>query len=329
MNHHAIRTEKLCKSYGRLKAVDSIGLKVQSGELFGFLGPNGAGKTTTISMLSTLLAPSSGKASVNGFDVLSQKDDVRRSIGVVFQDPSIDDELTGYENLELHGLLYGVFEPELSRRMREVFDLVGLWDKRDELVKNYSGGMKRRLEIGRGLLHHPKILFLDEPTLGLDPQTRRGIWDYIRKMNAEESVTVILTTHYMEEADALCGRIAVIDHGKIIAEGTPEELKRSMGGDVIHIQASGNCEKLFKKVPGVSKVIRKGGGRFVVTASDGEKTVPLLFKQAEKCRAVISSVSIHEPTLEDVFIKLTGKTIREQEAEPLAFMRNRIRSKMR
>ena len=325
----AIRTEKLSKSYGSLKAVDSIDLSVERGELFGFLGPNGAGKTTTISILVTLLQKSSGKAFVNGFDVSSQQSDVRKSIGIVFQDPSVDEELTAYENLELHGLLYDVPQPLLSKRIKEVLSLVGLWPKRNILVKNYSGGMKRRLEIARGFLHRPKILFLDEPTLGLDPQTRRAIWDHIRKLNSEEGITVILTTHYMEEAGALCSRIAVIDQGKIIARGTPEELKRSIGGDIIRLSAIGNCSKLFKAVNGVSRVSKNKDGSYTITADNAEKTVPLLFKQAVKCKATISAVSIHEPTLEDVFLKMTGKNIREEQVGGWDSFRARHRSMSR
>ncbi len=215
----------ITKKFGTITAVDDISFSVGTGEIFAFLGPNGAGKTTTIKMLTTLLKPTQGGIRVNNADPASDQDAVRRSFGIVFQDPSLDDELTAYENMEFHGVLYGI--PRVMRRARieEMLKFVELWDRRDDLAKHFSGGMKRRLEIARGLLHHPRILFLDEPTLGLDPQTRNHIWSYIQNLNKSEGITVFFTTHYMEEADRVAHRVAIIDHGKIVAQGSPQELK--------------------------------------------------------------------------------------------------------
>jgi ABC-2 type transport system ATP-binding protein len=224
-----IDVKNLIKKFGDFVAVDDITFSVSKGEIFGFLGPNGAGKTTTIKIFTTLLLPTSGKVMINGFDPVENPDDVRCSFGIIFQDQSLDDELTAWENMEFHGVLYGV-EKEIRRnRTEELLKIVELWDRKDNLVKEFSGGMKRRLEIARGLLHHPKVLFLDEPTLGLDPQTRNLIWDYIRNLNKTEGITVFFTTHYMQEAERVADRIAIIDHGKIIAEGTSPELKTRTG----------------------------------------------------------------------------------------------------
>jgi ABC-2 type transport system ATP-binding protein len=226
-----IAVEGLSKSFGDFKAVDDISFEVQAGEIFAFLGPNGAGKTTTIKMLTTLLSPDRGRISLDGHDAATDQDGVRRSFGIVFQDPSLDEELSARENMELHGVLYGVPAAELNARGAEMLDFVGLLDRKDSLVKTFSGGMKRRLEIARGLLHHPRILFLDEPTVGLDPQTRNHIWEYIQKLNRDEGITVFLTTHYMDEADKVAGRVAVIDHGRILVQDSPQGLKASTGTD--------------------------------------------------------------------------------------------------
>ena len=223
---YAIETDKLTKKYGELTAVDALSLRIRRGEIFGLLGPNGAGKTTLISMLCTILEPTSGSAKVNGFDISAEQSSVRKNIGIVFQDPSLDDELTAWENLDIHGALYGLSPQDRKARAESSLKTVELYDKKDELVKHYSGGMKRRLEIARGLMHAPAVLFLDEPTIGLDPQTRRHIWDSVKKMNREKKVTVILTTHYIDEADALCGRVAIVDRGKIVACGAPSKLKK-------------------------------------------------------------------------------------------------------
>ncbi len=236
----AIHVENLTKAFNGFRAVDDLSFRVEAGELFGLLGPNGAGKTTTINMLSTLLKPTSGRAEVAGFDIASERDAVRRAIGVVFQEPALDVKLTGRENLDFHAMMYGKSRAERRRTIDEVLKLVDLEDRAGALVEEYSGGMKRRLEIARGLTHRPRVLFLDEPTLGLDAQTRRHIWEYIRKLNRESGVTIILTTHYMEEADFLCRRVAIMDHGKFVALGTPSGLKDVLGGDVVSIEVDGD-----------------------------------------------------------------------------------------
>src|SRR5208337_4403826 len=231
-----IETKNLTKTYGNLTAVDHLDLKIGKGEVFGLLGPNGAGKSTTLLMLTTLVPPTSGTALVNGFDIIRQPDQVRKSIGIVFQDPSSDETLTGYENLKLHGLLYDMDAGLREERIVEVLALVELTDRKDDKVKKYSGGMRRRLELARGLMHHPEILFLDEPTLGLDPQTREHIWEYIKKLATEKQITIIITTHYMDEADRLCNRLAIIDHGKIVVLGSPDQLKKDLGGDIVRMK---------------------------------------------------------------------------------------------
>lgn len=227
-----ISVKNLTKVFkGGFVAVNDVSFEVGKGEIFAFLGPNGAGKSTTIKMLTTLLQPTSGSIALNGYNPAQDADKVRHSFGIVFQDPSLDDELTAYENMEFHGVLYGVEKNLRTKRVEELMKFVELWDRKDNLVKEFSGGMKRRLEIARGLIHHPKILFLDEPTLGLDPQTRNSMWDYLRKLNESEGITVFFTTHYMEEADRIAGRIAIIDHGKIVAHGTSSDLKNKTGTD--------------------------------------------------------------------------------------------------
>ncbi|MEM0201149.1 MAG: ATP-binding cassette domain-containing protein, partial [Candidatus Micrarchaeaceae archaeon] len=244
-----IEVESLVKKFKDLIAVNGISFKVNSGEIFGLLGPNGAGKTTTIKMLTTLVEPTSGKAKIAGFDINKDKSKVRKNIGIVFQDPSLDDKLTGRENLIFHGMLYGLDTKVMKKKISEVLKLVELEDKADIFVENYSGGMKRRLEIARGLIHQPKIIFLDEPTVGLDPQTRRKIWEYIIELNKKHKTTIILTTHYIEEADFLCRRVAFVDHGKIVALDTPEKLKNRMGGDIISLKVELPINKnIFSKI---------------------------------------------------------------------------------
>ncbi len=244
MEHNAIIVENLSKKFGDFTAVDEISFTVKQGEIIAFLGPNGAGKTTTIKMLTTLLQPTSGTILINGFDPVKEQHEVRRSFGIVFQDPSLDEELTAYENLEFHGVFYHVAKEKRKERIEYLLKFVELWDRKDEPVKNFSGGMKRRLEIARGLIHHPKILFLDEPTLGLDPQTRNHLWEYIRKLNTEEKMTVFFTTHYMEEAEKIADRIAIIDHGKIMTQGTTAVLKKETG--------TATLEEAFLKLTGHS-----------------------------------------------------------------------------
>jgi len=317
----AVRTVGLTKRFGELTAVDHVSFEVRRGEIFGFLGPNGAGKTTTIRMLTTLLRPTEGTAEVWGHDILKERDAVRRSIGIVFQDPSLDDLLTGRENLEFHGRIYGIPKAERNRRIKELLELAQLSEKANDLVRTYSGGMRRRLEITRGLMHHPKVLFLDEPTLGLDPQTRRAVWRYIQRMNKDEEVTIFLTTHYMEEADYLCDRIAIIDYGKIVVLDTPEKLKSYIGGEVVHLKTSETNQKIMEKLSEEDFVqdIRMFREGFVLTVKNGQRAVPRLIEAATQLGVTVEECSIHRPNLEDVFLHYTGRRIREESGEKLAF----------
>ncbi|MGQ9619326.1 MAG: ATP-binding cassette domain-containing protein [Candidatus Aminicenantia bacterium] len=314
---NAIKVESLVKMYDSFTAVDSISFNVSYGELFGLLGPNGAGKTTSISILCTLLNPTSGYAEVAGFDVRKKRDEVRKSIGVVFQDPTLDTKLTGKENLQFHAIMYGIQRAEAEKRIKEVLELVELENKADVLVEKYSGGMKRRLEIARGLIHKPKILFLDEPTLGLDAQTRRRIWDYIRRFNKEEGVTIILTTHYMEEADYLCDRVAIMDRGKIVAMDSPVNLKNMLGGDIVSIEVEGNTESYIEKLREIKWIKTFGvqNGILTMGVEMGERKIPSLINIAEKSGVKVNSVNLHKPSLEDVFLFFTGRKIRDEDYE--------------
>ncbi|QLC48917.1 ATP-binding cassette domain-containing protein [Methanolobus zinderi] len=318
----AIEVENLTKEFDGFVAVDSISFSIGKGEIFGLLGPNGAGKTTTMSMLSTTLKPTSGKAYVNGFDILKNEDDVRKSIGIVFQDQSLDEELTAYENMDFHGRLYRVPKEERQKKIAELLKLVELEDKKDNLVKTYSGGMRRRLEIARGLLHEPDVLFLDEPTLGLDPQTRNHLWDYIEKLNGEKGITLILTTHYMDEADKLCNRVAIIDRGKIIASDTPEKLKDSIGGDVItiHSPQRDDLYEIIKDQTWVKHLDLHDSSLTISLQNAGQHVAEIVNLSSEKGIS-IDDISIHKPTLEDVFLHYTGRTIREEEANTKDRMR--------
>jgi ABC-2 type transport system ATP-binding protein len=315
--------EDLHKHFKDVKAVDGISFEICEGEIFGLLGPNGAGKTTTISMLCTLLKPTAGQAFVCGYDIRKEKDEVRKSIGIVFQDPSLDDQLTGYENLDFHGRLYSIPKSERAAKIEELLALVELSDKKNILVENYSGGMKRRLEIARGLMHRPKVLFLDEPTLGLDPQTRRHIWNYVKDLNKTAEVTIILTTHYMDEADILCDRVAIIDKGKICATDTPANLKKVIGGDIISIKTGDDFSLEEEWVRNVSKL----DGTIQLTVHEAETKVPLLMRLAQKQGVDVSSITIHNPTLEDVFLYYTGSTIREEEGSWAEQVRMRRRTR--
>ena len=308
-----IEVTTLTKKYGELVAVNNVSFEVKEGEIFGLLGPNGAGKTTLISMLCTILRPTSGTAKVNGFDIVKEEDKVRKSIGIVFQDSSLDNRLTGMENIELHASLYGVPKSERKKRIKEVLELVGLEDKANILVRNYSGGMKRRLEIARALIHYPKVLFLDEPTIGLDPQTRVNIWEYIVKLAKRENITIFLTTHYMEEADFLCNRVAIIDEGKIIAIDSPENLKRKIGGDALIIEAD-EKEKTKQVVSKLSfvKKVSEVEGKIYVNIENSEENLPSVFEALRNNNIKIKSISVRKPSLNDVFIHYTGKEIRDE-----------------
>ena len=316
----------LTRRFKDIKAVDSVSLEISDGEIFGLLGPNGAGKTTMISMLCTILRPTSGTASINGHDVTREQANVRKSIGVVFQDPSLDEELTARENLDFHGRLYGMSKKLREERITELIGLVELDDRLNTLVKQFSGGMKRRLEIARGMLHHPRVLFLDEPTLGLDPQTRRRIWNYLERLNRNEDITMLLTTHYMEEADALCNRIAIMDQGKIIALDTPEVLKNNLGGDVISLEVgegAGEIASSFESQSWVKNVIHQNG-KVSLTVEGGERKIPQVLKLAEEGGVEVASVSLRKPTLEDVFLHFTGRSIREERASTKDRFKSRI-----
>jgi ABC-2 type transport system ATP-binding protein len=305
-----IEAKGLVKKYGDLEAVRGIDLEVNSGEIFGFLGPNGAGKSTTISMLCTLLVPTAGTARVAGMDVTKDPAAVRQRIGLVFQDPSLDDQLTGRENLEFHAFIYSVPAAERRKRIDEMLELLQLSDRAASQVRTYSGGMKRRLEIARGMLHQPQILFLDEPTLGLDPQTRKSIWTHLNELRSKKGVTIFMTTHYMDEAE-YCDRIAIIDLGRIVALGTPDELKAKVGGDVVTITSSqpdAAVREIEEKL-GVSPSRDNGALRMEVP--DGKKFVPRLVRELT---VPVDTVTMRRPSLDDVFLKLTGRAIREEEA---------------
>jgi ABC-2 type transport system ATP-binding protein len=306
----AVAVEELRKSYGDFEAVKGISFEVSPGETFGFLGPNGAGKSTTISMLCTLIKPTGGRALVDGFDVVADRTEVRRRIGLVFQDTTLDDYLTAEENLQFHAELYGVPKDLIAARLQKVMEMVGLWERRKSIVRTFSGGMKRRLEIGRGLLHSPRVLFLDEPTVGLDPQTRVSIWDYINELKAQENITIFLTTHYMDEAEN-CDRIAIIDNGEIVRIDTPEALKASVGQDRVELHTADNGAAIAALADrfGLTATMSEGAVTFHVT--NGEEFVPRLFADLG---VGIQSVRVSRPTLDDVFMSYTGRTIRDAEA---------------
>jgi len=303
----AITVRGLAKSYGEVRAVRGVDFQVATGEVFGFLGPNGAGKTTTINMLCTLAKPTAGEARVAGHDVVCARDDVRRNIGLVFQDPTLDGYLTAAQNLKLHAELYGVQSDLVGPRMHQVMEMVGLWDRRDSVVGTFSGGMRRRLEIARGLMHSPRVLFLDEPTIGLDPQTRRSIWDYIRELKEREEITIFMTTHYMDEAE-WCDRIAIMDHGEIVALDSPAALKARVGADRITIHTDDDPAAIaaLARQFEIEAQVREGAVVFGVPR--GEQFVPRLFAEFE---VPIRSVSVSRPTLDDVFMSFTGTTIRD------------------
>ena len=316
----AIVVAGLTKNYGEIEAVRGIDFEVPVGETFGFLGPNGAGKSTTIKMLCTLARPTSGSARVAGHEVTAERDAVRRNIGLVFQDTTLDNYLTGAQNLRFHAAMSGVPAAAVEPRMRQVLEMVGLWDRRDSVVMTYSGGMKRRLEIARGLLHAPHVLFLDEPTVGLDPQTRASIWEYINALKSREDITIFLTTHYMDEAEH-CDRIAIIDHGQIVAIDTPEALKASVGKDRVQIHTADDEAAIAELARefGIEAAMHEGAVTFSVAS--GEQFVPRLFAELG---VPIRSVSVARPTLDDVFMTYTGRTIRDAEASSGDMLRSSV-----
>lgn len=305
----AVAVNGLEKRFDELEAVRGVDFEVAAGEVFGFLGPNGAGKSTTINMLCTLVKPTGGSARVAGYDVVKERDDVRRHIGLVFQDPTLDGNLTGAQNLKMHAELYGVQKDLVDARMEQVLRMVALWERKDQKVMTYSGGMRRRLEIARGLMHSPRVLFLDEPTVGLDPQTRASIWGYIRELKENEEITIFMTTHYMDEAE-FCDRIAIMDHGEIVAIDDPETLKDSVGVDTVRIHTEDDERAIARLADefGLDATISEGAVTFGVES--GEEFVPRLFADLG---VGIKSVNVSRPTLDDVFFKYTGSSIRDVE----------------
>jgi ABC-2 type transport system ATP-binding protein len=316
-----IEVNDLARNFNGLRAVDGVSFSVKEGEIFGFLGPNGAGKTTTIKILCTLLQPSRGQARIAGYDVLKQQTEVRRSLGIIFQDPSLDDRLTAYENLKFHAIIYKVPRKERLARIDRVLQMTELQGRRNDQVRYFSGGMKRRLEIARGLLHEPKILFLDEPTLGLDPQTRSRIWDYLHDLRRAKKITLFLTTHYMDEAEN-CDRIAVIDYGRIIALDTPDNLKRVVKGDIVTVRT--RDDELAEKELGerYRVVVKRDSSGLHFEMDRGEEFIPHLIRDF---KMPITAVSVRRPTLDDVFLKLTGRAIREETVSEKDRLRQRVR----
>ena len=316
-----IEADNLARRFGKIEAVRGVSFSIQEGEIFGFLGPNGAGKTTTINMLCTLLRPTGGGARVNGYDVLRQRSEVRRSIGLVFQQPTVDESLSAEQNLRFHGYAYGIPAGIREQRMRDLLTMVELWDRRKGAVRTFSGGMKRRLEIARGLLHHPRVLFLDEPTLGLDPQTRKHIWDYLHQLRQQEQLTIFLTTHYMDEAEN-CGRIAIIDHGSLVAVDSPDGLKNSVGGDLVVFSSADNAAaaRTVRERYQVEPTVQDGQVRFNVAS--GETFLPDFVRDFPQR---LLAVGLRRPTLEDVFISLTGHQIRDSELDSKDLMLQSMR----
>lgn len=313
-----VRVQNLEKIFeGGIRAVDSVSFEVSRGEIFGFLGPNGAGKTTTISILTTLMLPTGGKAEVLGDDVVTSAGKVRKNIGLVPQDLTVDDELTGRENMELQSRLYSVSSAEARPRINELLKLVRLEDSQNRQVKTYSGGMKKRLELAEGLIHRPQILFLDEPTLGLDVQTRASIWEHIRKLKEETNMTIFLTTHYLEEADSLCDRIAIIDQGKIIALDTPEGLKKAVGGDIIEIEIAecgDNVLEMIRRMPGVSLLDGKCvGNKARVKVAESSLALPRILTGFYDSKTPVLSVTVKKPSLDQAFLEYTGRDLRDAE----------------
>lgn len=325
-----IKTHELTKVFkGGVRAVDGIDFEVEKAEVFGFLGPNGAGKTTTIKMLNTLIAPTSGTAEVDGLDIVKKAADVRKVIGYVAQDVGVDEHSTGKENLTLYGHYYRLDKATIKQRINEIFELVDLVGYENKMVKTYSGGMRKRLDLAMGLIHNPKLVFMDEPTTGLDPQTRVRIWEYIKKLTGEMGITIFLTTHYLEEADQLCSRVAIIDLGKIIATGTPSELKRSIGGEVITLSPSRGDEAACAQFISGTQAVLKGESfvqrmqpaeeELAVYVDNAKTAVPDIMRILSNNGIEVETLSISRPSLDDVFLKYTGKTIRHQEGQASSF----------
>jgi ABC-2 type transport system ATP-binding protein len=319
----AIEVRGLVKNYDEVQAVRGVEFEVATGEVFGFLGPNGAGKTTTINMLCTLVTPTAGSASVAGHDVVHERDDVRRNIGLVFQDPTLDNYLTAVQNLRLHAELYGLQRDVVAPRMQQVLEMVGLWERKDSPVGTYSGGMRRRLEIARGMMHSPRVLFLDEPTIGLDPQTRRSIWSYIAELKEREDITIFMTTHYMDEAE-WCDRIAIMDNGEIVALDAPDTLKAQVGTDRVTIHTDDDDATIAALADRFGIEARKTEGAVSFGVPGGEEFVPRLFAELG---VPIKAVNVSRPTLDDVFMSYTGTTIRDAE-EDAGKNRNRMMMQM-
>jgi ABC-2 type transport system ATP-binding protein len=319
----AVEVYNLTKEFGSIVAVDKVSFEVMEGEIFGFLGPNGAGKTTLIRMLTTLIKPSSGEARVACCDVAKKPEAVRREIGVVPQAMTSDLDLTGFENMDIYGRFYGIPSKTRKERINDLLEKVGLRARANDLVATYSGGMRRRLEIARVLVHRPKILFLDEPSSGLDPQSRLVVWDFLRELRQGDSVTIFLSTHYMEEAEALCNRVAIIDSGKIIALGSPEELKAQIpGNDIVLLTVEDSSENLvdrIKNLPFVHRVNTEDG-TIRVYVDSGAQDFPLLVDEIRSLGGKVVSATLHEQSLEDVFIHHTGKSIREQESKKVSLL---------
>lgn len=323
-----ITIEKLSRSFGDIHAVKGIDLNVKQGETFGFLGPNGAGKSTTIKMLCTLLRPTSGHAWINGYDIEREASQVRQSIGIVFQDPTLDEYLSAEQNLYYHCMIYHTPRKTRETRIREVLQLVGLDERRKDTVKTFSGGMKRRLEVARGLLHDPQTLFLDEPTVGLDPQTRRSVWEHVLRLRESTGLTIFMTTHYMEEAE-YCDRIAIIDHGQIVALDTPAALKHMIGQDVVQLSTS-TPEKamlVLERYPG--RAVRLQDDAVYVEGENGQTLAADVIRQLTLADVEVSGVNVTTPTLEDVFVHLTGRAIRDESASAKERLGSRLRSRGR
>ena len=327
---YSIETKSLTKSFGDLVAVNDISFSVEKGEIFGFLGPNGAGKSTTMMIFTTLLKPTNGNAFVGGFDVIKNSKQVRENIGFVQQETTVDEYLSGRENLLLQAKLNHIPKNEINQRIDEVLDLIELSDKQDEAVVTYSGGMRKRLDIAGGLLHHPRVLFLDEPTVGLDIQTRRKIWQYIKKIHTQFDMTIFLTTHYMEEADSLCDRIGIIDHGKIQVIDTPKNMKNDLGNEIISlvIESNSNYDSFLlelKKIEFIKK-INEDGSKLTLFTSNGTEVIPKIFQISSNLGIKVNSISLTQPTLDDVFISYTGHEIRDDDSK---YNRRREHAKMK